>query len=138
MSTVPLGGVARSVYLDGVGDLISTFYAVATRGLRVSAMRALALLLLLCVAAPILGETGHHLPERTVASLQALPAATDDPASSHENTCLECPQHAWDRGRGAPAGVLEGRTAAGRVTYALADDEIRSSVVGDITEPPRV
>ncbi len=100
-------------------------------------MRALPLVLLFCVASPLLAEAGHRDHERTYPSRQVALTVVDDAAVPHETGCLECPQHAWDRERDVHPAVLGGRVAAGRMTYTFSDDELRPSVVGAITKPPR-
>ena len=129
--------MARSAYLCPVRPAVINVFAGAARLLRRFLLRAFPLVLLFCVASPLLAEAGHSAHEWTSSSQQTASAEADDPAVPHQSTCLECPQHAWDRGREAFAGVVEHRVATGRVVYALADDGSRSSVVGVIIKPPR-
>ena len=136
MSAVPLGGAARPVYLTFVRNAVIKLIAGTARHMRVAAMRALPLVLILCVASPLLTEAGYGDHGQPIPTQQVVLAAADAEVP-HECGCLECPQHAWDRERDVQAAVLDRRVAASRVTYALADDESRPSLVGDITEPPR-
>lgn len=137
MNAVPLGGSARSVYLAEVGNAVSKLIAGTARRLRVAAMRALPMLLLFCIESPLLAEAGHRDHGRTYPSQQIALDVADDTAVPHETGCLECPQHAWDRGREVHAAVLDVRVAARRLTFTLTDDARRPSVVGAVTKPPR-
>ena len=137
MNAVPLGGAARSVYLVEVGSAISKLIAGMARLLRAAATRALPLVLLFCVASPLFAEAGHRDHGRSNSTQQVALTVVDDAAVPHETGCLECSQHAWDRERDVHPAVLEGRVAVGRPTYTFSDDELRPSVVGAITKPPR-